>query len=571
VLVLYWYNKDYPWNVKFDQRFQVSLRANPSMTIEYYSEYLESNRFPGESQMQVFRDYLINKYSNHPIDIVVAASDAALDFLLKYRTDLFPRSAIVFIASRYPTDEETVNDPGLTGIVNLSAHAKTVELARRLHPDTQQIYVINGTLEHDRRLETLARRELTGVSGADVTYLTDLPLQNLISTVKNLPEHSIVLYVWQQSQNAEEPVLESADIFGSIVPSTKVPIYGLTLPLIGAGSVGGYINTADDSGAKVAQIVVQIANGVRAKDIAIEPAPAVPIFDWRQLQRWKIAESNLPAGSIVEFRQLSFWQQYKFRIIAAMTIFLLQAVLIAGLLIERRRERQGRKKILEGEQQLQQLTGRLIQLQDEERRRIAAELHDGLGQSLVIIKNRAMICLRDTAAVERVTAQLAEISSTASSAIDEVHGIAYNLRPYELDRLGLVKSIEAMVSKLSNSSSIEFSTDIDPVDGLLSRAGETSIYRIIQEGLNNVVKHAEATKVNVKVKQSHRELVICVSDNGKGITKPAGEEVNGHGFGLAGIAERARMLGGHSAIESLPGHGTRMTVNLRLQDLRPQT
>jgi signal transduction histidine kinase len=158
------------------------------------------------------------------------------------------------------------------------------------------------------------------------------------------------------------------------------------------------------------------------------------------------------------------------------------------------------------------------------------------------------------------------ISDAATSAIDEVHEIAHNLRPYELDRLGLVQSIKSMIGKISDSSSTRVSTDLDPIDGLLSPAAETSVYRIVQEGLNNVVKHAEATDAQVGIKRLDRQLVISVADNGKGVKPQDGEGGNGHGFGLAGIAERARMLGGSSAIESQPEKGTTLIVTIGLSE-----
>src|SRR5262245_61862649 len=85
VLVLDWYDKDHPWNVKFDQSFQTALQSAPAGTVEYYPEYLESNRFPGEKQSLFLRDHLRRKYADRTIDVVVANSDASLDFLLKYR------------------------------------------------------------------------------------------------------------------------------------------------------------------------------------------------------------------------------------------------------------------------------------------------------------------------------------------------------------------------------------------------------------------------------------------------------------------------------------------------------
>jgi signal transduction histidine kinase len=215
----------------------------------------------------------------------------------------------------------------------------------------------------------------------------------------------------------------------------------------------------------------------------------------------------------------------------------------------------------EAEHKLQRLTGQLIHLQDEERRRIAAELHDGLGQSLAIIRNRVAICLRDPADQDRVSEQLEEISSTAVSAIDEVREIAHNLRPYELDRLGLVQAIESMVDKITDTTSIQVAVNFDPIDGLLSPEAETSIYRIVQEGLNNVVKHSNATAASISLSRtSDDDIFVVVKDNGRGIVGTTND--NGRSFGLTGIAERVRMLGAVLNIESEPGCGTMLSVRL---------
>src|SRR5262245_58050203 len=184
VLVLYWYNKDYPWNVKFDRGFQAALQSSMAGNVEYYPEYLESNRFPGENQSHLLRDYLREKYADRTLDVVVANSDASLDFLLKYRDDLLRRTPIVFVAARYPTDEQLSAAPGILGLVNITAHRRTLDLALRLHPDTEQVFVVSGTLEHNKRLEALAREELQGYEDrVRITYLTDLPPRELAAAI----------------------------------------------------------------------------------------------------------------------------------------------------------------------------------------------------------------------------------------------------------------------------------------------------------------------------------------------------------------------------------------------------
>jgi len=288
------------------------------------------------------------------------------------------------------------------------------------------------------------------------------------------------------------------------------------------------------------------------------------MFDWRQGQRWGIAEKNLPEGSSLKFYERTFWQEYRWSIVAAVLVILLQAILIVSLLLNRAQRRRAEVSRLRSEQNVQNLAGRLMNLQEQERHRIAGELHDGLGQSLAIIRNRATICLRD--GVDRVILeeQLEEISSTALGAIDEVRKMAHNLRPYELDRLGLARAIESMVDKIGESTSIKLSARLDKIDGVLSPDAEMSIYRIVQEGLNNVINHAEATEAKVDLEHNENELIVTVADNGKGIETKSPR--NGQGHGLTGIAERARMLGGTVKIDSRQGKGTILSVRLRLSE-----
>jgi signal transduction histidine kinase len=214
------------------------------------------------------------------------------------------------------------------------------------------------------------------------------------------------------------------------------------------------------------------------------------------------------------------------------------------------------------EQTLQHLTARIFMLQDEERQRVAAELHDGLGQSLAIIKNRAQMGLRSQADPDRMMEQLEEISATATASILEVREIAHNLRPYELDRLGLGAAIESMVERVSNSTSISLTADLEGMKDLLSPEAETSVYRIVQEALNNVIQHSKATAARIEIRTCGRQMTISIQDNGSGFPVSVGNGSNAGGYGLAGIAERVRGLGGFFEIVSQPEGGTTLTVHL---------
>ncbi|HSK70518.1 MAG TPA: two-component regulator propeller domain-containing protein, partial [Pyrinomonadaceae bacterium] len=202
----------------------------------------------------------------------------------------------------------------------------------------------------------------------------------------------------------------------------------------------------------------------------------------------------------------------------------------------------------------------LLESQESQHQRIAAELHDSLGQDLLIIKNWVLIGLQNGADSSR---QLAEISETASAAIDEVREIAYNLRPYHLDELGLKKACESMLGRIAKSSTISFVWEIDSIDGFFPREREINFYRIVQECLNNIVKHSQATEAGVKIRRNENEsLMLLIWDNGKGFdtSSMASKRASRSGFGLAGISERARILSGKIEINSNLGEGT--TVKL---------
>jgi signal transduction histidine kinase len=212
------------------------------------------------------------------------------------------------------------------------------------------------------------------------------------------------------------------------------------------------------------------------------------------------------------------------------------------------------------------LSRRLIQRQEEERKRIAGDLHDSLSQNLVIIKNRAMISLAERDNLESVFEQIEEIAEAAGESLAEVREIAANLRPFQIDRLGLTKAIEALIRK-TNTPNLEVKGQIEKIDGLLTPEMEINLYRIVQESLNNIVKHSAATAASVEIGRQGKTIQVSIRDNGKGfdsldIHRP--EPANGSGFGLIGIYERSRILGTVPLIESSSEQGTmiRLTISL---------
>lgn len=240
-----------------------------------------------------------------------------------------------------------------------------------------------------------------------------------------------------------------------------------------------------------------------------------------------------------------FWRTWWFISLSALAV-----VAVAVLLYRRRVGQFERARAAQEAFSMQ-----LIASQENERKRIAAELHDSLGQELLIIKNRAALGLQLLEDSGRTREQIEQIAGTASQAITEVRRIAYNLRPYHLDEIGLTQSLEELVERVAGSCPVRFAASIDYVDDLYPQESAINLYRIVQEGLSNVVEHSGATEATLLVRRNPREVEVLIEDDGRGFAA-AGGVARRPGFGLNGLAERARILGGTLSVESAPEQGT---------------
>jgi signal transduction histidine kinase/ligand-binding sensor domain-containing protein len=211
----------------------------------------------------------------------------------------------------------------------------------------------------------------------------------------------------------------------------------------------------------------------------------------------------------------------------------------------------------------QNFARQLIESQEIERKRIAAELHDSLGQNLLVIKNRALINAM-TLPDEQAKTQFDEFSAAVSQTLEEVRAISHDLRPPHLDQLGLRTALVAMIENVADSSTIRFMHALDEVDGLFPPGDDIMLYRIVQECLNNILKHSGATEAEIKLMVAENRLTLTITDNGHGFT-PNGKSARRAGLGLPGLAERARILGGLHEVISSPGYGTTVTVRIELK------
>ena len=421
----------------------------------------------------------------------------------------------------------------MTGIINISTHRRTVDLALSLHPATEQVFVVSGTLEHDKRLERLAREDLQGYEGrVQITYLTDLSSTQLTEKISSLPKRSIVLYVWEQSKSEQGKLLESVDLFALIAPRARVPIYAMLLPLVGRGAVGGYVNTGTAAGNKIAEIVLGIVTGTRAVDIPVERAPAEAIFDWRELRRWGITENKLPRESLIRFRELTLWDRHKWRILGMVVLFLVETTFILGLLIQRRKLR---KLYTELQHQIE------LRLEERvnERTRIARDLHDTLLQSLhgLMFRFQAarnMLPRRPNEAIEELDGAIVRTEQAIAESRDAIKDLRSELvTENDLADLLTAEGQELEASHRANGESPIFRMIVEGERQSLSPVLRDEVYRMARELLRNAFQHAHARRVEAEVRYHDALIRVRIRDDGTGIAPRVSEGAGhpGH-FGL---------------------------------------
>src|SRR5271165_735512 len=353
VLVLYSDERLLPANIIVDEAIRATFAVGTNNRIEFYSEFLDVARFPGEEEQQRQRDFFRDKYRERPPDLVIAVSGGALVFLAKHRPDLFAGVPIVYCPVAGDPHPDHLSDARIAEVPVPDSIAPTLEMMLRLHPNTHQVVVVSGNGPRDRQMADTFRQEMTGFGNrVAFTWLTNLSTEELRGELSGLPDHTVVLYL-TMFQDAAGKNFTPRQALDTFAPASRAPIYSCFDTYLGHGIVGGSMVTFEQIGRKAAQLGVRILAGEDAQAaVRSESYRAEPMFDWHQLRRWNINEQRLPPGSIIRFKEATYWEQHYRIIITVLSLCLLEALLIAALLVQLRRRRLAEAGLREREQQM---------------------------------------------------------------------------------------------------------------------------------------------------------------------------------------------------------------------------
>lgn len=346
VLVLYSFSKREVFN---SQLLESTVRAHVSGPVNFYIEYLESQRFGSSAYENSISNTLQQTYARQKFDLVIVAVSPALRFALKFRDRIFPGVPIVFmmiVPERLPGRELR---PGVTGVTVRGDVRGTLDLTLRLNPDARNVAVVGGTSEFENYWVNVTHRELRlRPEHINEIDLVGLPPEQLLRQVSALPPHTVVIFQLVP-QESLQLAIGTDDILELI--SRKFPTYCLHEVCFGHGTIGGSFPDLNEQVLQAGQLAARVLSGENPEDIpVIHASHVLPEVDWRQARRWGIPESRFPADVIVQYREPTVWKHYEKLISAGSVLIGLQFLLITGLLWQRRRKRKAEAELRESDQ-----------------------------------------------------------------------------------------------------------------------------------------------------------------------------------------------------------------------------
>ena len=560
VLLLYDEDKTLPGLSVLDQSLRSTLSGKGNTDIQFFTESMNLSQFPDDHYEATLRDYYLKKYQNKKLDLIVAVMGPSLGFLLRNGDYIFPGVPAVFCGADAADMQGITLPPRVTGLVLQRVFAPTVDVVLRLQPETRNLFVIGGNSPFDTHLMEQARTEFQAFDQkVTFTYLSEKSVEDILTTVADLPSQSVVLFVSLFRDGEGRPYVPH-DVISRISSAANAPVYIFTDQYLGRGAVGGHLYSIERLGELTGELGLRILGGESPAAIPVQaPSSRANMFDARQLARWGIDESRLPEDSIVRFREPSVWQRYERYIFLGGALLAAQSLLIAALLVQRTRRRRAEAELRGSFERIRNLGGKLLSAQESERAYFARELHDDVSQQMVALqfdlqklKNRMNIeALRENDGV------IAEAATRVASVTKSLRDLSHRLHPAHLRLVGLEGAFKELQRELATADlPIDFVQENVPDS--LSPDIILCFYRVGQEALINAIKHSRADRVSIRLVGLSSGIALTIVDNGVGFN-PATVH---HGLGLLSMRERVEQIGGSLRILSEPGKGTRLEVEV---------
>lgn len=414
--------------------FRSSLPVEFGHRIDFHDIPLDLARLDSSDDGALV-DFLEQRLKSYPVDLVVPIASDGVNFANRHRARLFPATPLLLTGV-----EPRLVPPGMLGnnatLVTQSIDLPgVVEQVLRMKPGTKHLAVVLGATELERKWSGICRREFAAFSDRlNFIWLDALPLNEMLDRSSKLPPDSFIFHgiFFEDAEGIPCPDNEALKRLHEVA---NAPVFSLFTSELGLGSVGGELYRNGDVGKEAARVAARILDGESPDDIAPSVLqPETPVYDWRELRRWNIPVANLPPYRIIRFREPSFWERHRGLAVAFTSLALLQAGLIVGLLVNRRKlhlEQKARRAAIEQTMEMRETlshAGRVSLLGQ-----LASSLAHELSQPLGAI-------LRNAEAAEIMLKQ-------PSPDIDELRAIIDDILRDDHRASGVIQKLRSLLSK----------------------------------------------------------------------------------------------------------------------------
>ena len=542
-----------PWSA-VAERFREELTKRLPKEIDLYEASLEMARSAQPADEAPLVDYLRALFAGRTLDLAVAVGAPAAQFFQKYRPRFFPSTPLLISTAdqrTFSADALTPNDAAVPSRLDLP---KLIENILHVLPETRNIAVVIGASPLERFWTELMRQAFQPFAGrVTFEWFNELSQEEMVKRAGARPPRSAIFYASVRVDGAGVPN-EQDRVLARLREAANAPIFSYLDSNFGQGIVGGPVVSTQELGRRTAEVAVRILNGERPGNIKTPPVGfGVPVYDWRELRRWNISEARLLPGSVVQFREPSAWERYRWQFAGFLVALLAQSAIISWLLIER----YGRRKA--------ELEARRRSLEVMHLNRIAevgalsASFAHEVSQPLVAVAlgaERAEHLLRadlpQTGKLQEVVADIRQANTLAMNVIKNLGGLLK--RKSDVQECDLNAVIADAVQLLSPEAS-KRNIDLRVIGirwGLLVRADPVHLEQVILSLATNAMDAMsdtalDARKIVIRTAVAERSMVeVSVSDCGPGIPEHKLSEIfdtfyttkaKGIGLGLS-IARR---------------------------------
>lgn len=550
VLILQSYDRAAEPYATLTDVFTVELQNRIPGQIVFTEMNLDARWGDMANREALIAELLKNRSTVQPADLVVAVGPPATEFWLRHR-DTIDDTVPFIAAARENVFSRTQFRQRDAGVWTEFSFRQQVEDILRVRPNTSHIVLVLGSSESEKALAAQAATEMADLSERlTIEYTTDLSLAQIQEKLGALPGTAAVWY-GIFNVDSDGMIFRHDSGLSLIREASPMPVFGSFDDQLGSGIVGGRLIELEAMGIAMADAGQRQLEGLPVENPWLEVALSQPVYDWRELD-----SGLLPPGSTIRYQPRSVVAAYFGWIVLIVGVLSGQSLLIAALLRQRRARRSA-------EHAQAQLSGRLIHAHEEERRRLARELHDDLSQQLARLAIDAAVIGKQSNGAEALKEPIGQLRNDLSGISEYVHDLSYRLHPSVLEDLGLVTALQTECDQVRQRYDLNVIESLQPTDPILTGQAALCIYRVAQEALNNAVRHAGADTAEVVFFVEKGEAKLVVKDNGAGFD-PA-SDVAPAGLGLSSMRERVRLLNGTLEIISAPGKGTRITATVPVE------